>query len=104
MSLYKKKKKIKNYQKFYKNHYLKTSFKSICVCKELTTNSIGKMKFLKQAIFIRYVLTNMIDRYVLKGPGTSFQVTFFAEFFDKKDYFVILHKLIKFHCQTVHSA
>ena len=60
MSHYKKKKK--------KLKIIKNSIKTaICVCKELTINSIGKMKFLKQAIFIRYVLTNMIDRYVLKG-------------------------------------
>ena len=44
----------------------------------------------------------MIDRYVLKGHDTSFQVTFFREFFDEKFSFVMFHKLAKFHCQTVH--
>ena len=42
------------------------------------------MKFLKQATYIRYVLTKMIDRHELKGSGTSFQVTFFTDLFDKK--------------------
>ena len=37
---------------------------------------------------------------IKKGPGTSFQATFFVEFFNKKNYFVILHKLAKFHYQT----
>ena len=35
-----------------------------------------------------------------KGPGASFQATFFVEFFDKKNYFVILHKLAKFYYQN----
>ena len=33
----------------------------------------------------------------LKGPGTSFQVAVFVEFFDKTFSFVIWHKLAKFH-------
>ena len=59
---------------------MKTSSKSFCVCKELSTDSTG----IKQATYIRYVLTNMVDTFVLKWPGTSFQVIFFTEFFDKK--------------------
>ena len=39
-----------------------------------------------------------------KGSGTIFQATFFVEFFDKKDYFVILHKLAKFHYQTAFTS
>ena len=39
---------------------------------------------------------------IKKGAGTSFQTTVSMEFFDKKFYFVILHKLTKFHYQTVY--
>ena len=59
------------------------------------------MKFLKQAIYIRYVIANLskFDQISmltftesfsqrifqkLKWPETSFQATFFEEFFDKK--------------------
>ena len=41
------------------------------------------------------------DSEIQKWSVTSFQVTFFVEFFDKKFSFVILHKLAKFRCQTV---
>ena len=37
-----------------------------------------------------------------KGSGTSFQATFFAEFFDKNLSFVISEKLAKFYYQTVY--
>ena len=37
----------------------------------------------------------------LTRPGTSFQATFFIAFFEKKISYVILHKLVKFHYQTV---
>ena len=36
--------------------------------------------------------------------GTSFQATFFIEFFDKKFSFVILHKVAKCHYQTVFTS
>ena len=39
-----------------------------------------------------------------KGSVTSFQATIFTEFFDKKFYFVMLHKLAKFHYQTVFTS
>ena len=39
-----------------------------------------------------------------KGPGTSFQATFFTEFFDKKFCFIILHKLAKYHYSTVFTS
>ena len=41
---------------------------------------------------------------VQKGLGTSFQVTFFIKYFDKKFSFVILHKLVKFHYQTMFTC
>ena len=36
-------------------------------------------------------------------PSTS-SPTFFREFFDKRLYFVMLHKLAKFHYQTVFTS
>ena len=41
---------------------------------------------------------------IKKGPGTSFQVTFFVESLDKNFYFVILHKLAKVNYQTVFTS
>ena len=61
------------------------------------------MIFLKQGIYIRYVIAKL-SKFVFyrgfsenwKGPGTSFQATIFIEFFDNF-FFVILHKVAKFH-------
>ena len=39
-----------------------------------------------------------------KEPGTNFQLTFFIESFDKNVSFVILHKLAKFHYQTMFTT
>ena len=39
-----------------------------------------------------------------KGPGTSFQAIIFIRFFDEKFYIAILHKLAKFHYQTVFTS
>ena len=70
------------------------------------------MILLKQATYIRYVLAEL-SKFVQtghrppqipfyrgffenqKGPGNSFQATLFIEFFDKKFYLVMLHKLAK---------
>ena len=118
MSHYKRKNFIK---KFCKNCSLKTSSKPFCVCKELSTASIGKCTFwskllildlLKQSYrnlsksacwptqipFYRGFFENK------KGPGTIFQVRFFTEFFAKKFNFVTLHKLAKFHYQTAFTS
>ena len=76
------------------------------------------MNFLKPATYIRCVIAKLSkfiqismhassDSFLqrifenYKGPGTSFQVTFFVEFFDKNFSFVMLHKLAKFHYQTM---
>ena len=76
------------------------------------------MKFLKQSTYIRYLITKLsklvqismltssdsLDKGFFenyKGSGTSFQATFFVKLFDKKFYFVTMHKLAKFHYQTV---
>ena len=81
----------------------------------------SKMKFLKQAIYIRYGIAKLskivqitmqtssdsfLQRILWKskGPGASFQFTFIIEFFDKNVSFVILHKLAKFHYQTVFTT
>ena len=84
-------------------------------------NLYWKMKFLRQAAYIRYVIAKLskcvqaahwppqipfyrrLSEY-WKAPGTSFQATFFIEFFDKKFCFVILHKLDKVHYQTVFTS
>ena len=109
MSDYKRKNLIK---KFYKNCDLKTNFRLFCVCKELSTTSIGKMKFLKQGTYIRYVLEKlskflqiitMTPQILVHGrflknykrPGTSAQATFSTHFFDKKCSFAIFHKSTK---------
>ena len=39
-----------------------------------------------------------------KGPKTSFRAKFFIEFFDEEFLFVILHKLAKFHYQTLFTS
>ena len=77
-----------------------------CVCKELSTISIGKWIFFKWGTYIRYVITKL-SKFIqismqaswdsVLQPRTSFQVTFFVEFLDKNFSFVILHKLVKFH-------
>ena len=50
--------KIKDFmEKFYKNYGLKTSYRPVWVCKELSTTSVGK--FVKQATYIRYVMAKL---------------------------------------------
>ena len=39
-----------------------------------------------------------------KGPGISFQDTFFIEYFDKKFSVAILHKMAQLHYQTVFTS
>ena len=74
------------------------------------------MKFLKQATYIGYVIAKLSKSFQIcmltsleflenqKEPGTSLQAIFLIEFFDKKIYFVILHKLAKFHYQPVFTS
>ena len=77
-------------KKFYKNCDLKTTSRSFCVCKELSTTCIGKWNFWSnplnlsksaswptQIAFYRGFFQNY------KGPGTSFQATILTEFIDK---------------------
>ena len=46
--------------KFYKNCCLKISSRLFCVCKELSTTSNSKMKFLMQSTYIRYVIAKLL--------------------------------------------
>ena len=79
------------------------------------------MKLLKQATYMKYAIgklskfvqirmltsTDLLYRGFFenkKGPGTSFQATFFLEFFKKRNCFVILHKLAKCDYQTVFTS
>ena len=118
MSYYKRKNFIK---KLYQNCGLKTSSRPFFDLQRIKHNFYWKMKFLKQATYIGYVIAKLsksvqismltslesLLQWILgnqKGPGTSLQATFFIEFFDKKFYFVILHKLAKFHYQTVFTS
>ena len=111
--------KKKNIRKFCKYCNLKTNSMPFSVHKEL--QFLWEMKFLKQTTYVSYVITKLSksvqinkrtssDSFIkrilwkLKGPGTSFQTTFFTKFFDKKFSSVILHKLIKFHYQTVFTS
>ena len=107
--------------KFYQNCGLKTSSKPFYVCKELSTTSIGNEIFgasylywicnskafeicsNQYADFLRIIFTGDSLK-IKKGLEISFQATFFIEFFDKKFYFVILHKLAKFHYQIVFTS
>ena len=39
-----------------------------------------------------------------KGPRTSFQISFFTEFFDKEFFSAILHELLRLYYQTVFTS
>ena len=108
---YKRKKFIKE---FSKNCDLKINSRPFCVCKELSITSTGKLTFFKQGILYQICISKTIKicpnqhtgllRFLFTeniGSGTNLKATFFIEFFDKKFSFVILHKLAKFHYQTV---
>ena len=66
------------------------------------------MKFLKQSTYIRYAIAKLSKLVQIfeneKGPGTSFQAIFSIEFYDKKSYLVMLHKLAKFHYQAMFAS
>ena len=111
--------KINNFiKKFYKNCSLKTSSRHPFVCKEGSTISIGK--FLKEVTYIRYVIANLstfspnqhagLLRFffpehslkIKKGLEIESRPHFSCNFLIKK--FVVLHKLAKFHYQTVFTS
>ena len=107
--------KTKNFSKNF------TKFQALLCLQRMKHNFYWHIKFLKQATYIWFVTANL-SKFVqfstltstesflqkilwkLKGPGTSFQATFFVEFFDKKNHFVILHKLTKIHYQTAFTS
>ena len=84
-------------------------------------NLYWKMKFLKQATFIRYVLaklsnfvqisTQTFSDSVLQGFfwKLNWDLNYFPDHicpkkFDKRSSFVMLHKLAEFHHQTVFTS
>ena len=108
--------------KFYKKWGLEANSSPILSLWNFTRNLWWKIKFLKQTGYIGYVraicnyknvskeacILPQIPFYWgfsknAKGPGTSFQATWvsFVALFDKNFHIVILHKLVKFHYQTV---
>ena len=110
---------IRNYfiKKFYKNCSLETSSRPFCVCKELSTTSIGKC--LKQSTYIRYVIAKLLRLVQISMLASSeffLQILrklkrlklvsrpHFTQNFLKKIYFVMLHKLAKFHYQTAFTS
>ena len=111
-------KRIKFIKKLYKNWELKTSSTLLLCLKRSKPNFFWKMKFFKQAPYIRYVIAKL-SKFIQfdipaswdsfyrgffenwKEPGISFQVSLLVECFDIYIVFAILHKLAKFHYQTV---
>ena len=103
-------------KKFYKNCDLKTSSRPFCVCKELSITSNWKVKCLRQAICIRYVLAKL-SKFVQISTLTS------QDFFLQKNkkgqevvsrqhfsqnflivFFCNITQLAKFHQQTVYFS
>ena len=72
---------------------------SITYPTKILTLAITGFLFISVGVLCKFAIVPGV--YILpspqKGPRTSFQVTFFIEFFDEKFYFVILHELAKFH-------
>ena len=112
----------KKFIKFhYKNCDLKPSSRPFCVCKELSQRSIGKWNFSSTLLISDTSEQNyqnvcesahrplqipfqkwFFETYEM--PKTSLKATPFLELFDKKIYFVILHKLATFHYQAVFTS
>ena len=69
----------KFYQKFYKDCQLKTSSRHYCVCKEFKHSMYWKMKFLKEATCIRYLLakSSKFVQSALRTPLIPFYKVFF---------------------------
>ena len=102
----------------FKNCDLKTG--PLMFLQRIKHNLYWKMKYLKQATYIRSAVAKLSEFIQIsmqsssdsfyrgflenwKGPGTSFQAIFFTEDFNKKFSSVIIHKLARFHYQTVYS-
>ena len=93
------------FDQFMSNCGLKTSFRPFCVCRELSTTSIGSRKAIKicpkqHAVLLRILFTGDSVK-IKKGLGLVSRPHFSYNFFIKKNYFVILHRLAKFYYQTV---
>ena len=91
---------------------LQTCSRLFCVCKELSTTSIGKRILwsdLRRYVIVKlskFVQINMqtssdsiLQKILWKLPGISFHVTFFNKIFWQKFSIVILRQLAKFHNQ-----
>ena len=101
----KEKKLLKNF--FCKNGDPKTSSWSFCVCKELSSVSIGKWSFWSKVLtFVEISMLTFPDFYLqrIRWNLTSFQATLFMGFFNKIFSLVILHKLAKFRYQPVFTS
>ena len=96
-------------KKVYQKNYTRTeTWKLVsdpfCVWKEVSTTSIGKTKFLKQATYIRDIiakLSKFIQIDIQASSGSFYRGLFENQFFDKNFSFAILHKLAEFYYQTV---
>ena len=93
LSYYKRKNVIK---KFCKSRNLKTNSRPFCVCNELSRTSIGQWNFWSKLL--------LLDIYWQSNQNLSKSAHWppHIVFFDKKFYFVILNKLVKFYYQTVY--
>ena len=98
MSYYKRKDFIK---KFYKNCDLKTSPRPICVCKDLSTTSIGICPNQHTDLLIFLFTGGSLK--IKRGLELVSRPHFF-HFYDKKFSFVILHKLENFCYQTMFTS
>ena len=72
------------------SHLLKKSLMKNFIFMQCKTNKIHQNQHAGSISFYRGFFKNK------KGPGTTFQATINAEFFDKNFSFAILHKLAKF--------
>ena len=114
MSYYTRKKFM---NKFHKNCDLKISSRSFSVCKELSTTSTGKWNFWSKLLKFKISKTIKIwpNRHTgllrlfftegslkIKKGLDLFPGHFFQKNFGKNFSFVMLHKLAKFHHETVY--
>ena len=108
-------------KKILQNCSLKISSRLFCVLQRIKHNLSWKMKFLEESTYSRYVIAKlsklvqirMLASFSILFAEDSLKITKGLElisrpqvswnFLIKKNYFVILHKLAKFHYQTVPS-
>ena len=110
----------KFYQKILQKWQPENQFHALVCLQRVKRNFYWKMKFLKQATYIRYE-TAKLSKFVqnsmvtstesflaedslktIKGLELVFRPYFSYNFLTRKIYFLILHTLAKFHYQTVY--